>query len=54
MDARDFKDSNLYQTSPKVAGLLQELDLNTMVVSGQSSIPKVVQNVIACQAEKNA
>ena len=57
MDDQDFKDTDLYQESSKVTGLLQELDLNDpnkLVVTNQTSLPKVVQNFIACQAETNA
>ena len=57
MNDQDFKDKNLYQESSKVTGLLQELDLtnpNKLVVTNQTSLPKVVQNFIACQAETNA
>ena len=56
MNNQDFKDTNLYQESSKVMGLLQELDINDpnkLVVTNQTSLPKVVQNFIACQAKTN-
>jgi hypothetical protein len=57
MNSEDFKDTDLYQESSKVTGLLQELDLKDpykLVVTNQASLPKVVQNYIACQVETNA
>ena len=57
MDLKDFKDDVAFQNNPHEGELLQSLDLNNpgkLVLANQSSVPRLLQQYMSCQAATNA
>jgi hypothetical protein len=53
---KDFKDDAAYQNNPHEGELLQALDLNNpgkLVLANQSSVPRLLQQYMSCQAATN-